>query len=111
VFKIFTYTQGLADEASIEADEFGKILSRYHPYAMFVAHNHVQTGSRPSRSDNRFTKQCQLVCSVYHVQFYDHVVVGGDGTTYSFNNQKHIERIQKDFSLEAVLSHQPEPEF
>jgi DNA repair protein RadC len=103
IMRVCTYSQGSADRVTVSPTEVGKVLSLYHPYGLFVAHNHVLCGATPSRADNNFTKEIQLICSIHNIEFYDHIIFGSNGEFYSYFNEGKITEIKQEFSVGALL--------
>lgn len=101
--RILTYPQKNDGTVVVESEELGKAISIYHPYALFVAHNHLWDRAKPTAADDAFTKQCQLVCSMFNVSFYDHLIFDTTGDYYSYSCMERIGGIRKDFTMSAVL--------
>ncbi len=91
-----------ADNVSVQVEELSRLLALHRPHGVVVAHNHPPPVSRPSRADDEFTAQMQLICSVNGARLYDHIVLGTDGF-YSYFLAGRMEQIRKDYSMTALV--------
>jgi DNA repair protein RadC len=106
VKRIYSYTSNDANRVEVKTDEVIKLISVYHPYGVFMAHNHINSVSQPSRADDEITKTIQLICSMNNVKLYDHCVYCTDNDIYSYYISGKINKIKTEFSVESVLKKQ-----
>ncbi len=82
------------------------ILTRFlitnRPYAMIVVHNHLGRDSSPSKEDNAFTAQLEMLCSFHNVKLRDHIIVSRGGV-FSYFLSGSLQQIKKDFSVNNIL--------
>lgn len=74
-----TFTSFEASKATVGTGEISRIIVAQAPFALVAAHNHPNASSEPSRQDDAFTVQLQMLCSMHNVKLYDHIIVGRDG--------------------------------
>lgn len=96
------YTSSAADRAGIACEEVSRFLAEHRPHGLVVAHNHPRARAVPSDTDDKFTAQMQLLCSLNNVAFYDHIIVGTDGT-YSYYLVGRMDEIRRNFDVAALL--------
>lgn len=96
------FAVGTADRAELEPEEVSRFLALQHPAGLVAAHNHPSAPARPSDADDAFTAQLQLLCSMNNVRFYDHIIVGTDGT-YSYFLVGRMEEIRRNFDVAHLI--------
>lgn len=103
--RICRFTSGESDKVSVQPEEVIKLVSVSHPYGMIAAHNHTGGSSRPSVSDDDFTKQCQIICSMNNVRLYDHVIYASDEDIYSYFDSGKLDEIEREYSIHKLIRH------
>ncbi len=83
-------------------EKVSKFIAKNDPYALVIAHNHVNASKRPSATDDSFTKQVQLICSINNVRLYDHMILGNDGF-YSYFLSGRLDEVRDKFSVQALI--------
>ncbi|MDD6996179.1 MAG: JAB domain-containing protein [Candidatus Borkfalkiaceae bacterium] len=91
-------------EVSIPASKIGEALILNKPYGLIVAHNHPNASCEPSETDNETTNAIQLICNTFGVLLCDHYIVGARKDVYSYYAAGKMTYINKNYSLEAILS-------
>lgn len=97
------YTSFRRDRASVGVGELSRFLAAQLPYGIVLAHNHPNASCRPSEEDEQFTASVTALCSMHGILFYDHLIVGADGT-YSYFRLGRMEGIREAFSVGNILS-------
>lgn len=100
---IGTYTTDSAYSVTVDGDEILRLIARYQPYGLFVAHNHTDGSSAPSVSDDNLTKHIQIICSLSNTQFYDHCIYASDGDIYSYFLTNRIETFKERYSVTKII--------
>ena len=57
--------------------------------ALALVHNHPSGSTRPSREDDRLTKEVNTACQLMNIRMVDHVIVT-DGSFYSYADEGRI---------------------
>ena len=57
--------------------------------ALVLVHNHPSGSIRPSREDDRLTKELNTACQLMNIRIVDHVIVT-DGSFYSYADEGRI---------------------
>jgi DNA repair protein RadC len=104
VKRICTYTSNEATRVEIKPDEIIKLISVYRPYGLFIAHNHINSISKPSKADDEMTKTVQLICSMNNVKLYDHCIYRAENDIFSYYISGRINKIKAEFTVESVLN-------
>ncbi|MGN1061517.1 MAG: JAB domain-containing protein [Candidatus Scatosoma sp.] len=91
-------------EVSIPASQIGEALILNKPFGLILAHNHPNASCAPSEADNETTKVMQLICNTFGVLLCDHYIVGGRKDVYSYYADGKMAYINRNYSLEAILS-------
>jgi len=79
VVSIGTSTQSLADPATILRTS---LLT--NSYGLFLIHNHPHGNSSPSKPDMEIKNALAQACQCLNIQLLDFIILGDDGTYYSF---------------------------
>ena len=96
------FTSNQADKVRLAPEEVSKFIVGRHPYGLVLAHNHPKGSSNPSGSDDNFTAQIQMLCSINNIRLYDHLIVGEDGW-YSYYLTGRMEEIKRAFSVQNII--------
>ncbi len=99
---IQTFSNASADSIVIDPKLVTKALLNSNAFAAVLAHNHPDGSTTPSDMDDRFTKQCQLVCSINNIRLLDHFVVGGE-RVFSYLADGRMFEINRNYSVDRVL--------
>lgn len=102
--KTFTFSCNEKNKVMVDADKIIKIIATVKPYGLFIAHNHLSGKSEPSLSDDRFTKQLQLICNMNTVNFYDHCIYAADDNVFSYYKSGKLDAIKNTYSLENFIN-------
>lgn len=79
-----TFSSGLEDETSLPLCALAQIFSSYKPASILFVHNHPKAEAVPSRDDDLATARIYLECRLNGVNMFDHIIMGKDGTSYSY---------------------------
>lgn len=101
--RICSFTSRNRESVKVNVGELVKIISSAKPYAMFVAHNHLNGNSLPSSDDDLFTKQLQVLCSMNDVKLYDHCIYCSDNDIYSYHESGKIDEILREYTAQKIL--------
>lgn len=96
------YTSNKPDKARVLPESIGKILASKQPYCIILVHTHPFGECLPSRQDDLFTGQVQLLCAMHNVKFYDHLIVSPKGI-YSYHRAGKMDEIRKEYSMDAIF--------
>ena len=96
VQRIFTYTTSEKSRAGADMDVIARNIALFRPYALVVAHNHINGTPNPSEHDDHFTRVVQFVCNMNDVQFFDHIIYFGREEIYSYRDDGRLDR-EKNF--------------
>ncbi len=67
-----------------------------HAAALIFAHNHPSGDPKPSKEDVSITRRLVFACRAMGILVHEHIIIG-DNRYYSFADQGHIARINKEF--------------
>lgn len=98
--KIFTNES--KDSVKLSPKELTQSLVRQANKAVVLAHNHVTGNCRPSKEDDKFTMQCEMLCSINNVRLLDHFIYA-DGKIYSYYRSGEMLKIAQNFHVQTVL--------
>ena len=87
---------------TIPAEEVTALLVSHRPFGLVLAHNHPHGSCRPSKEDDKFTAQLQVLCSINGTKVYDHIIVSGTDY-YSYKLNGRMDDINRNFSIGSVL--------
>ena len=104
VKRICPFTSDELNKVVVASDKISKILAAEKPYGLVVAHNHLSGNCLPSMSDNRFTAEMQLICSIHNVTLFDHIIYATDKEIFSYYLTGNLEKLKNDFFFFAVVS-------
>lgn len=106
VKRIFSFTDTDRNKVEVDTDKIAEIIATEKPYGILVAHNHLSGSSKPSISDDRFTKELCLLCNINKAVLYDHCIYASDNNIYSYFADGKIDEIRKDFSFKELIDSQ-----
>lgn len=87
---------------TVQPEKITELLVVQKPYAIVIAHNHVTGSCNPSRQDDEFTSQVQLMCSINNVQLFDHFVVA-ENSSYSYYARGRLREIKEKFNVADIV--------
>lgn len=67
-----------------------------------MVHNHPYGQATPSESDDRMTKNCQMMCSMHNRLLCDHIIYAPNGM-YSYYLSGRMQEISKLYSMDRML--------
>lgn len=108
VKRISSFTDEERGKVEVNSDKIAAIMAKERPYGILVAHNHLSGESAPSVSDDRFTGELQLLCSINNVVMYDHCIYASDTNVYSYFGSGKIEEIRRKFSFKKLIDREIE---
>ena len=79
-------------QASVDPKEISRFLVEAKPAAMVAVHNHITGPATPSREDDDFTAQLEILCSMHNVSLRDHIICSPEGVYSYFLSGKLNER-------------------
>jgi DNA repair protein RadC len=103
VKRIAHYTSCDSQRVTVTPEEVLKLISVHKPYGIFVAHNHVNCGSRPSVADDELTKQIQIICSLNNTCFYDHCIYADGDDIYSYFVTDRTDGIKENYNINYLI--------
>ena len=104
VLKIYSHTDNDEHRVSIKTGALSAMLAASGAYGVIVAHNHVVGSCAPSSTDDKFTCEAQLICSMNGVKLLDHCVYGPEGKVFSYFDDGRIDAIQEKYAFENVIA-------
>ncbi|MDE5667295.1 MAG: hypothetical protein K2I29_03550 [Clostridia bacterium] len=108
VKRVSSFTDEERGKVEVDSNKITAIIAKEKPYGLLVAHNHLSGNAAPSVSDDRFTGELQLMCSMNNVVLYDHCIYASDNNIYSYFESGKIEAIREEFSFKRVIDRQIE---
>jgi len=72
-----------------------------------MVHNHPYGEAIPSDSDDRMTKNCQMLCSMHNRLFCDHITYAPNGM-YSYYLSGRMKDISQNYSVCKFLEDEEE---
>lgn len=91
-----TIFEGTLATNTIYPREFIKMVLDNHAAAVVIAHNHPSGSQKPSAADRKLTRNLFLACSVMDIQLLDHLIIGSQGTPYSFADHGIMAEIKQE---------------
>lgn len=85
-----------------EREKISGLISAKKPYGLLIAHNHLTGSSEPSRQDDMFTAEMQLLCNLNKITLYDHCIYAENGV-YSYFCSGRIDAIKRDYSITGIF--------
>lgn len=98
-----SFTSGDSGKVNVDAGDLNRVLGQHRSEGLVVAHNHPSGVCNPSATDDSFTAQLHLFCSVNNITLRDHVIVGKNGA-YSYFLTGKLETIRHDFNIEKLIA-------
>ncbi|MDE5722442.1 MAG: hypothetical protein K2I30_06890 [Clostridia bacterium] len=102
VKRILNFTSQDRNKVTVTAEKIIKAISLSHPSGVVAAHNHLNGSPEPSASDDNFTKQLQLICSMNGVNLIDHIICA-DGEVYSYYSEGKLDSIKRSVTLDRAV--------
>lgn len=85
-------SSGNENSCYVPLDKVLKIILKYSPTYVFLAHNHPSNNLKPSQQDITFTNELISMLSHLKITFADHIIVSNSSTDYfSFYKENLIE--------------------
>ena len=104
--KQYRAVDGFSLNASIR--EIVKDCINLNASSVYIAHNHPDFVANPSTNDLKFTKRLYYSLQSIRSLLADHLIVGGDGTMFSFWESGLIFAYQKEYSIVFSQVQQPQ---
>lgn len=101
VQRIFNYTSFEKNRASVRTEEITRNFALSRPYAVIIAHNHVDGTENPSGYDDEFTRIIQFICNMNGAKLLDHLIYYSKDRIYSYNTCGRLEKVKSSCSWEA----------
>ena len=89
-------------QASVDPKEISRFLVEAKPAAMVAVHNHITGPATPSREDDDFTAQLEILCSMHNVSLRDHIICSPEGV-YSYFLSGKLNELSARYSIGNVL--------
>ena len=89
-------------QASVDPKEISRFLVEAKPAAMVAVHNHITGPASPSREDDDFTAQLEILCSMHNVSLRDHIICSPEGV-YSYFLSGKLNELSARYSIGNVL--------
>lgn len=89
-------------QASVDPKEISRFLVEARPAAMVAVHNHITGPATPSREDDDFTAQLEILCSMHNVSLRDHIICSPEGV-YSYFLSGKLNELSARYSIGNVL--------
>lgn len=88
-------SMGAVDRAIAEPRELFKSAILSNASEMIIVHNHPSGNLEPSKSDTMMTDRMLKLSGLVGIPLLDHIIVGGDNTTYFSFKEKEILNMPK----------------
>lgn len=88
-------SMGAVDQAIAEPRELFKSAILSNASEMIIVHNHPSGNLEPSKSDTMMTDRMLKLSGLVGIPLLDHIIVGGDNTTYFSFKEKEILNMPK----------------
>lgn len=92
----------LLDRVSIEPKELISVIASSKAAGILIVHNHINAPADPSKEDDALTKQCQLICSMCNIRFYDHLIYSPSGI-YSYYAADRLGDIAQKYNINRIM--------
>ena len=89
-------------QASVDPKAISRFLVEAKPAAMVAVHNHITGPATPSREDDDFTAQLEILCSMHNVSLRDHIICSPEGV-YSYFLSGKLNELSARYSIGNVL--------
>lgn len=99
VIRILSYTSDNRIKVMVQPQTIMREVTLSNAHSVFVAHNHVDGTSNPSKPDEDFTRQCQIMLSLSGVEFLDHCIYSGDDDIYSYRLNGRLDEIKYAYNV------------
>ncbi len=103
---VHTFTNNEVSRVGVETGEVFKIIISSKPYALVIAHNHLSGNSNPSVTDDRFTAEMQVMCSMNNVHLLDHCIYASEANIYSYYLSGKIDTVKEQFNFKKLVDSQ-----
>lgn len=92
-----TLFKGTLTASTVYPREVIRAALAHNAAAVIFAHNHPSGDPVPSEADHAITRQLVFACRIMGITVHEHLVMGANGY-YSFADQGHIARLNREFS-------------
>ena len=89
-------------QASVDPKEISRFLAEATRAALVAVHNHITGPATPSREDDDFTAQLEILCSMHNVSLRDHIICSPEGV-YSYFLSGKLNELSARYSIGNVL--------
>lgn len=96
------YTSKAKDRVSLPPDAVTRFLLACDSPGVIVVHNHLCRNANPSSSDDIFTEEVQMLCSIHNIELFDHIIIS-PVEIFSYHMTDRLEAIKKNYSVESVF--------
>ena len=96
VERIFNYTSSEKTRAVVDTDAIAGNITKFRPYGLIIAHNHVDCDENPSEYDDNFTRVVQFICNMNGTKLLDHLIYCNRELFYSYKDSGRLDKV-KDF--------------
>ena len=86
-------TSNKQDRVELDLNDIGRQIFIHKPKTVLIAHNHISENVNPSRADDEATKKIGAFLSLSGVCFYDHIIFGLSGNTYSYHAEGRLDEL------------------
>ena len=96
------FTSEKSFQACVDPKEISRLFVEVKPRAMVAVHNHIEGAATPSREDDDFTAQLEILCSMHNVALRDHIICSPEGV-YSYFLSGKLNELSARYSIASVL--------
>ena len=89
-------------KVNVMPEEISSFLISEGASGAVMVHNHPYGQAVPSESDDRMTKNCQMMCSMHNRLLCDHIIYAPNGM-YSYYLSGRMHEISQLYSMDRVL--------
>ena len=98
IVKTEKVSQGTSNEAKVTIRTITDNISRNKVNNVIIAHNHPGGNCKPSADDDKFTRALVMSLALNDSFLIDHMIIGDDGSFYSYKNSGKIEKFFEEVS-------------
>ena len=102
IFFCKRFSSGELRRVVIRPEQLTRLILENKPDGLIAVHNHPNGNCFPSETDDKTTGQCEMICSIHNVKFYDHFIYSPAGT-YSYYCSGKMKEIHQKYSVGAIL--------
>lgn len=97
VIEVKQFGSSLTDRVNVPLKSIMAMISVSKAYGLYFVHNHVNFPPLPSKTDDTSTAKIALACDACGIKFFDHIILGEDNKSYSYQAEGRIEEVKRKY--------------